>query len=409
MKGGVLASTMAAIASLFLHLSGVHLLWAEEDVEIAGGTEIRPARMGNSFQDIAQGMKEPLPPETLFEEDTAETLIEPTEPEDLPEEEIAETPKAQTSDNVQKPTPPAQEVAADKPQHSATARADQTPAVPIEDIAAQAIATPSPANSPAMQIQPDTGIPISPSETVTDLQVVPEPALDLAAQTVPPEATSVPIVEPDHAAQRQPQTPLSTTPAETMPVLKALPAVDEDTPAVQVSARPASRPKSIEDEAKRIAEAKRAEDKAKQEAAKARNEPENLEKTQPTQQAQGAAEPDQRRGTTTGQLEAKNAEESTKRANRSTQSGNAAASNYRGLVQRRIARQRQPNIRGKGRVVVSFVISNSGALSSVGISQSSGRPDLDRAALQMVRRAAPFPEPPPGARRNWVQPMTVGR
>jgi len=80
--------------------------------------------------------------------------------------------------------------------------------------------------------------------------------------------------------------------------------------------------------------------------------------------------------------------------------GNAAASNYGGLVMRRIdRRKRSTSI--SGAVRVSFKIRPDGALTGLRISQSSGSGKLDSLALAQVRRAAPFPPPPPGARTNY--------
>lgn len=52
---------------------------------------------------------------------------------------------------------------------------------------------------------------------------------------------------------------------------------------------------------------------------------------------------------------------------------------------------------GSGRVVVGFRISRSGELLGASIARSSGNAAIDRAALDCVRRAGPFPAPPRGA------------
>ena len=81
--------------------------------------------------------------------------------------------------------------------------------------------------------------------------------------------------------------------------------------------------------------------------------------------------------------------------------GNAAASNYPGEVLRRIQRVRQTRSPARGRVLVSFSISDSGGLSAVSVARSSGNAALDRVALDHIRRAAPFPPPPSGAQRQF--------
>lgn len=54
--------------------------------------------------------------------------------------------------------------------------------------------------------------------------------------------------------------------------------------------------------------------------------------------------------------------------------------------------------REEGVVSVNFVIDSSGAVISTRLSRSSGSSELDRAALDSLRRASPMPAPPPGIR-----------
>ncbi|TVS06128.1 MAG: TonB family protein [Rhodobacteraceae bacterium] len=81
--------------------------------------------------------------------------------------------------------------------------------------------------------------------------------------------------------------------------------------------------------------------------------------------------------------------------------GSAAASNYPGEVLRRIHRVPTPRSPGRGSVLVSFSVSNNGGLNAVSVARSSGNASLDRAAVNHIRRAAPFPPPPAGAKRNF--------
>jgi protein TonB len=83
----------------------------------------------------------------------------------------------------------------------------------------------------------------------------------------------------------------------------------------------------------------------------------------------------------------------------------AAAAGYPDLVRRQIARQRPPRLASRGTARVSFTVSGSGGLAALGLAASSGNAALDRAALDLVRRAAPFPPPPSGARRNFTIPV----
>ncbi|MBV0912473.1 TonB family protein [Anianabacter salinae] len=113
----------------------------------------------------------------------------------------------------------------------------------------------------------------------------------------------------------------------------------------------------------------------------------------------GNAEITARRGEARGQENAVAA--SSGAAGRAQTTGNAAASNYRGEIMRRIQRVPQPSGNFRGQALVSFSIAPGGGLASAGITRSSGSAVLDRAALRVVHSAAPFPAPPPGAQTRY--------
>lgn len=99
-----------------------------------------------------------------------------------------------------------------------------------------------------------------------------------------------------------------------------------------------------------------------------------------------------------------------KTGNRSQALGNAAETRYSGKVRAKVNRHfRYPKSAEragvKGKVMVSFTISSSGGVSGVRIAASSGSPVLDEAALNAVRKAAPFPAIPEGGRNPW--PFTL--
>lgn len=83
-------------------------------------------------------------------------------------------------------------------------------------------------------------------------------------------------------------------------------------------------------------------------------------------------------------------------------SGNAEASNYAGLVKRKITRARRKSANIRGSALVAFRIADNGGLFTAGITRSSGSKRLDRIALEQVRAAAPFPPPPAAARRDYT-------
>ncbi len=114
----------------------------------------------------------------------------------------------------------------------------------------------------------------------------------------------------------------------------------------------------------------------------------------------GNAEVDARRGSATGQENAR-ATASSSASGQGQAAGNAAVANYPGQVVRQITRLRRPRAPDRGAVTVAFSISRSGALASASIARSSGSAALDRVALDHIRRAAPFPAPPPGAQTSF--------
>lgn len=82
--------------------------------------------------------------------------------------------------------------------------------------------------------------------------------------------------------------------------------------------------------------------------------------------------------------------------------GGKAAASYGSTVLRKISRTRKGKAPAKGRVVVGFVIAANGGLQSVRVVASSGDAGLDKVALDHIRRAAPFPAPPPTAQRKFA-------
>jgi TonB family protein len=77
-------------------------------------------------------------------------------------------------------------------------------------------------------------------------------------------------------------------------------------------------------------------------------------------------------------------------------------SNYASSVRARIARNKPGSGGRRGTVVVSLSVSTTGSLQSVRVVRSSGNGAIDNLALSAVRRSAPFPRPPAGARAGQL-------
>lgn len=94
--------------------------------------------------------------------------------------------------------------------------------------------------------------------------------------------------------------------------------------------------------------------------------------------------------------------------------GSSNDANYRGSVFGALSRARQAvedAARGRhltGQVVIAVVLSATGSIDKLSIVQSSGHTDTDAFALDMVRRAAPYPPPPPGASHTFTPAISFG-
>ena len=87
--------------------------------------------------------------------------------------------------------------------------------------------------------------------------------------------------------------------------------------------------------------------------------------------------------------------------NREASQGSRASSvspaRWQSQVQARLNRfKRTPPGGGRGTVSIAFSMDGGGRLTGARVSRSAGNPVLDQAALQLVRRASPFPAPPGG-------------
>jgi protein TonB len=217
-----------------------------------------------------------------------------------------------------------------------------------------------------------------PQETLEPADDTPEPAetaeLDkpVEPETVEPQQAEPEVVEPQQAE------PEVVEPELTEPEI-----AEAVTPEVAVPL-PQSRPEIKEPEKKqaerKVEPRKKVEKPApKKEVAKA--EPQTEPKAKPAAQASKAA-----------------------------RAPSISPQRWQSRVVARIRRfQRYPRgakSRGEeGVVSLSFVVNTSGAVVSSRLSRSSGSSELDQAALESLRRASPFPPPPPEIGRSISIPV----
>ncbi|MBY5935646.1 TonB family protein [Tateyamaria omphalii] len=253
---------------------------------------------------------------------------------------------------------------------------EMTEPVPVEDMAEQ-VPPPEASQQPvapegvtAVQPPDDTMQP-DPALSVTDMAPVPQPTL-----RVVPRATD------------QPNAPVPPTEQAIAPPPDTLTAEEPDQMEVTQSLRPQVRSREFE-------ERNKPDDPppAPQETTR------TATRTQAVPSQRGnQAQTNARAGQTDGTAAAP-AQRATGQG--ATQAGNAAASNYPGQVMRRIQRVRRPRVSAQGAATVAFRVASNGGLSTVSVARSSGSAELDRAAMQVIQRAAPFPAPPQGARRSF--------
>ncbi|NHB77495.1 energy transducer TonB [Rhodobacter calidifons] len=248
--------------------------------------------------------------------------------------------------------------------------------VPVETQAETAAPAEVPATVPATLPPPLAPVPPEAAATVS-LQ---EPIAEVAPAAIP-QGTAVPP-ETLRAALAAPL-PAALTPA---PPRETIPAVD---PATALATSPRPRPRQTPETSVRVAPTPEAAPERKTKA-----------KPKPSSAAEAGAAEAERKGLVEG-TEQGTLSEAPGKGPVASETGNAAASNYPGSVMRKISRTRKPQVGARGTAVVGFEIAANGSLASVRILTSSGNEAIDAAAVDHLRRAAPFPVPPAGAQRRF--------
>lgn len=264
------------------------------------------------------------------------------------------------------------------------------------DMAAGA-AVPEPETATQAEVAETSSPPISETPPAETTATAPAPVVEQAARADAPVEAPAPETtqSPPPVAQRlaalapmqdsAPPVPERAAPVEQAPAPTPEPAerivAEPETPAPQVSARPRARPERPQPEQPR---------------RQAAPQPQRTVQQQP-----GNSTRDARAGDASGRETAQQQQAGPARA-AAARSGNAAVTNYPGQVMRRIQRTRRERVNVRGAAQVSFTIAANGGLAAVGIARSSGSAQLDRVALQQIRRAAPFPPPPAGAQRSFT-------
>ena len=266
-------------------------------------------------------------------------------------------------------------------------------AEPVETVASETTpVTPTETSQTAEAVQP-----VEPVETVDARQ--PPPAETAVSEPVPAQAVPT---EVSRLAEAVSEVQIAALPPveneavvipETAPVVEAETLEPVDEVEMQVAALvhvplPSPRPEPVQ---------------PRQRAEKPKREqPAPRQQTQRRSGSGGQNQADARKGTSQGSTQGRAARQSDG-ARQNNAAGNAAVSNYPGQVARKLGRAVRPQRgRDRGEVVVSFTVTKSGGVSSIRVARGSGSQALDRAALDTVNRAAPFPPIPDAAgRSSW--------
>lgn len=270
-------------------------------------------------------------------------------------------------------------------------------------------------NKIAVELPPPAPEPVFPKTNPV------EPPVNLAVQLPPPAPEPVfappvlaPPPEPEAPAlQEKPQK--TPEPAPDFRIELPPPAPD---PVFALAPPPATNPpepdpRKLDQERQRVLAQQRAKERAQEQAQererdRARERAREIARKKVEQQKARAA--DQKRARE--QAEARRRAGEAARAQQASRlsAGRVAAAGYTARVVGKLrgAQYYPPAARArsaKGVAVVSFSIATSGAATGIRIARSSGDRDLDLAAIGTVRRASPFPPPPPGASRTFAAPM----
>lgn len=408
---------LAGVVSLGAHLTALAAFApGPEPVLIAGGSGAGPAALGNSFADFAiggipvqPGILDPNATEYHYASpdgspDLTEAL-EPVQPS-LPDPVAPESTEAVAE---ALPVPPAEALPADP-----AAAPETAGPVPPEPLA-PAARTPAPeavrpaeaaplaaAEAPAAPVQLSAlaaAVPVASPVMAGLAQVVAaEPPAEAAAEPLAPLAqiAAVPAAEtPDPAAE---------PPVEALAAVPAPPALLEPVPEaeVEVQTATAATPRPQRRPPPQPVAQPRPQQPQPVPQGQARTRAPAPPGAAPVQA--GNADVNARRGTADGTAAGTGIGGG---QGDGSAAGNAAVTNYPGQVFRRIQRTRQARVPGRGAAVVAFSVGAGGELAGARVQRSSGNPAIDQAAVDHIRRSAPFPAPPPGAGRNFSYEFVV--
>ncbi|WP_242217649.1 cell envelope integrity protein TolA [Shinella zoogloeoides] len=218
----------------------------------------------------------------------------------------------------------------------------------------------------------------------------------ITPETIQPDITEP---QPQEVAEIQPET-TEITPVDPV-VSEQVPELIVPSSEVEIAAVPVPDIKPLiepEEEAKPVPQVKKEKPVKKVERKKPK------QKVVKKAGDKGNAKANATKGEVDGSADVKTASVGGQKKGNSSMAGNAAVSNYPGKVRNKINRAKRGGRNGeRGTAVVSFVVGAGGQATGIRLARSSGSAALDQAAVDTVRRAAPFAKIPEGAgRSSWA-------
>ncbi|PRY23136.1 outer membrane transport energization protein TonB [Aliiruegeria haliotis] len=380
-RRSAIAATAAVLLSLVTHVFGLGIRVDAERPHADAPSD--SVALGSSFEDIAEALSDPVPPEP------APAPEPPTEP--LPEPENQDPPTSVAL--VASPDP--QPVAAPDLGSAETVQADaagSTEPKPAEIPKPEAVSTPNGEDGSATEAASPSAVePVSSPEEPESAPVSDVAAVDTAA------------TEPSNAPSPEPTQRLAALPVEVSPTLPVSPSPEPATipviPLEQESIDPATPdtdiapvPETAEDGlgGTELAVVSSPRPKLPDRRPSAPSTAGSGSRPPAPQTMESPLTAYQRDGTLNGWLG----------QNRDRGPGNASTTNYAGRVLVHLNSVPPVRVSTPGLARVTFEINPDGTLAWVKVDTRSGSPELVRAARQQVRKAEPFPRPPAGAKRQ---------
>ncbi|MEO9875252.1 MAG: TonB family protein [Anderseniella sp.] len=245
---------------------------------------------------------------------------------------------------------------------------------PLEPVPAEA----SEVTNPEMQVA---------AEAPAAARMTPSQPTEVRSETAPSTTVQVARLSDQLSSARVIESTSTATPVENMSTAEPVQSTDSAQP---VENPEAAKPVETTDSAKPVVKAKKKRQSKKK--AKARKKPKKTKRRARKNSTARSSASSRRNGV--------NINNAGSRGKSSRAAGRAKLASYLGRVKSKIRRQNR-GAKASGVSVVSFSIAGSGNVVAVRLKRSSGNSTLDKAAVRMVRRAAPFgPLPPDVGRRK---------